>query len=139
MVVVAKDKAELLEMMESLAKESAYFGLRINFTRTKVMPVGPLAKSFTETKMEVIGKKIEVVDSFEYLGRILNNKADDTSAVELRIAKGWQVFQTKKSILTHRRLSMKAKKQTVESYILPSVLYTSERIPAVSLQTETRV
>ena len=71
---------------------------------------------------------MEVVCSFEYLGRILNNKADDTAAVEQRIAKGWQVFQNKKSIITHRRLSMEAKKQTIESYILPSVLYASETI-----------
>ena len=128
LAVVAKDKAELIEMMERLSEESAYFGLKINFTKTKIMPVGPYAKSFTESKMEVIRKQIEVVDNFEYLGRILNNRADDTSAVEHRIAKGWQLFQRKKSIITHRRLSMNSKKQTVESYILPSVLYASETI-----------
>ena len=33
LAVVAKDKAELVEMMERLAKESAYFGLKINFTK----------------------------------------------------------------------------------------------------------
>ena len=126
--VIAKDKAELVEMMERLAKESAYFGLEINFSKTKIMPIGPYAKSFTESKMKIIGKEIDIVCNFEYLGRILNNKADDTSAVEHRIAKGWQVFQKKKSIITHRRLSMKAKKQTIQSYILPSVLYASETI-----------
>ena len=128
LAVVAEDKAQLIEMMENLAKESAYFGLKINFSKTKVMPIGPLAKTFKDGKIEIIGKKIDVVSNFEYLGRILNNLSDDTAAVEHRIAKGWQTFQNKKSIITHRRLSMKAKKQTVESYIMPCVLYASETI-----------
>ena len=62
------------------------------------------------------------------MGRILDNKADDTAAVQSRIAKGWQIFQKKKSIMTHRRLPMKSKKMTYETYILPSVLYASETI-----------
>ena len=58
----------------------------------------------------------------------MNKFEFEFAAVEQRIAKGWQVFQNKKSIITHRRLSMEAKKQTIESYILPSVLYASETI-----------
>ena len=128
LAVVAENKAQLVEMIEKLAEESAHFGLKINFSKTKIMPIGPQAKLFSDTNIEIIGKKIDVVSNFEYLGRILNNMADDTAAVEHRIAKGWQVFQNKKSIITHRRLSMKAKKQTVESYILPCVLYASETV-----------
>ena len=60
LAVVAKDKAELIEMMERLSEESAYFGLKINFTKTKIMPVGPYTKSFTESKMNVIRKQIKV-------------------------------------------------------------------------------
>ena len=128
LAVVAENKAQLVEMIEKLAEESAHFGLKINFSKTKIMPIGPQAKLFSDTNIEIIGKKIDVVSNFEYLGRILNNMADDTAAVEHRIAKGWQVFQNKKSIITHRRLSMTAKKQTVETYILPSVLYASETV-----------
>ena len=128
LAVVAENKAQLVEMIEKLAEESAYFGLKINFSKTKIMPIGPQAKLFSDNNIKIIGKKIDVVSNFQYLGRILNNMADDTAAVEHRIAKGWQVFQNKKTIITHRRLSMKAKKQTVESYILPSVLYASETV-----------
>ena len=69
-----------------------------------------------------------MVEQFEYLGRVLNNRADDTAAVEHRIAKGWQAFQKKKSIITHKRLSMKAKRQTINSFIFPTVLYAAETI-----------
>ena len=126
LAVIAKTKQELIEMIETLIEESSYFGLKVNFTKTKIMPIGPYAKLFTDSTIEIAGKKIEVVFKFEYLGRILNNKADDTTAVEQRIAKGWQVFQNKKSmtsIITHKHLSMKAKKQTIESYILPSLFF----------------
>ena len=128
LAVIAKTRQELLKMMKALIEESSHFGLKVNFTKTKIMPIGPNAMVFTDQTIKIAGKDVEVVCSFEYLGRILNNKADDTAAVEQRIAKGWQVFQNKKSIITHRRLSMEAKKQTIESYILPSVLYASETI-----------
>jgi len=115
-------------MMAKLAKESDEFGLQINFKKTKIMPIGPNAKSSQDTSITVLGRPIEVVNQFEYLGRVLNNRADDTAAVEHRIAKGWQAFQKKKSIITHKRLSMKAKRQTIDSFIFPSVLYAAETI-----------
>ena len=76
----------------------------------------------------MLGQTIEVVNQFEYLGRVLNNNTDDTAAVEHHISRGWQAFNKKKSIITHKQLSMKAKRQTIDSYILPSVLYAAETI-----------
>ena len=92
------------------------------------MPIGPNAINSQETSMTILGQPIEVVSQFEYLGRVLHNRADDTAAVEHRIARGWQAFQKKKTIIAHKRLSMKAKRQTIDSYIFPSVLYATETI-----------
>ena len=92
------------------------------------MPIGPQAKTFSQSHIKILNREIEVVNRFEYLGRIVDNRADDTAAVQQRIARGWQTFQNKKSILTHRRLPMKSKKYTYETYILPSVLYACETI-----------
>ena len=128
LALLAKSKVELIEMLEKLENESASFGLAINFTKTKIMPIGPNAISSQETSMTILGQRIDIVSQFEYLGRVLHNRADDTAAVEHRIAKGWQAFQKKKSIITHKRLSMKAKRQTIDSYIFPSVLYAAETI-----------
>ena len=92
------------------------------------MPIGLHAKTFSQSHIRILDKDIEVVKQFEYLGRILDNQADNSAAVQLRISKGWQIFQEKKSILTHRRLPMRSKKHTYETYILPSVLYAAETI-----------
>ena len=73
-------------------------------------------------------QSIDVVEQFEYLGQILNNRADDSAAVEHRIARGWQAFKKKKSISAHKRLSMKSKRQTIDSFIFPTVLYAAETI-----------
>ena len=128
LAIVAKSKAELIVMLEKLQRESEEFGLQINFGKTKIMPIGPSAVTCQETSFKILGQSIDVVKQFEYLGRILNNRADDTAAVEHRIAKGWQAFQKKKSIITHKRLSMKAKRQTINSFIFPTVLYAAETI-----------
>ena len=128
LAVIAKSKAELKEMLTKLQEESLKFGLEINFLKTKIMPIGPNAVTCQESSFNILGQSIDVVQQFEYLGRILNNRADDTAAVEHRIARGWQAFQKKKSIITHKRLSMKAKRQTIESYIFPTVLYAAETI-----------
>ena len=128
LAILASSKAQLIEMLEKLQKESADFGLGINFSKTKIMPIGPNAMSSQATSMTILGKSIDIGSQFEYLGRVLHNRADDTVAVEHRIARGWQAFQKKKSIITHKRLSMKAKRQTIDSYIYPSVLYGAETI-----------
>ena len=104
-------------MLEKLERESNEFGLQINFGKTKIMPIGPNAVTCQETSFAILGQSIDVVKQFEYLGRVLNNRADDTAAVEHRIAKGWQAFQKKKSIITHKHLSIKAKRQTINSFI----------------------
>ena len=75
-------------MLGKLFKESEEFGLQINVSKTKIMPIGISAKQCQDSCMYVNGKKIEVVDHFEYLGRVLNNQADDTAAVLHRISKG---------------------------------------------------
>ena len=128
LAVVAKSKVELEEMLVNLHEESNKFGLKINFLKTKIMPIGPNAVSCQETSFNILGQSIDVVEQFEYLGRILNNRADDSAAVENRIARGWQAFKKKKSIITHKRLSMKSKRQTIDSFIFPTVLYAAETI-----------
>ena len=95
LAVVAKSKVELEEMLVNLHEESNKFGLKINFLKTKIMPIGPNAVSCQETSFNILGQSIDVVEQFEYLGRILNNRADDSAAVEHRSARGWQAFKKK--------------------------------------------
>ena len=71
---------------------------------------------------------VEVVEQFEYLGRILSNDGDDSKAVEARIGKAWGAFEKKKAILTDSRLPVKTKCTVYEDYIFPVVMHANETI-----------
>ena len=47
-------------------------------------------------------------------------------ALEDRIGKAWGAFEKKKDIMTSRHISMKTKRHTYETYILPVVSYATE-------------
>ena len=66
------------------------------------------------------------MDQFEYLGRILSKDGSDMPALEDRIGKAWGAFEKKKDIMTSRHISMKTKRHTYETYILPVVSYATE-------------
>ncbi len=69
-----------------------------------------------------------MVDTFEYLGRKLNNSADDSAEVKNRIGKAWQAFNKYKEIITHKALSMKRKRSIIKTYVIPCALYAAETV-----------
>ena len=120
------DEEHLHTVMEKLVLHSRMFGLELNFDKTKVMIIGNA--SDRRSKLNIAGHKIDVVQEFEYLGRIITSNANDLKAVEGRINKGWQAFQTKKDLITSKQLSYKTKKDIYETFILPVVLYALETV-----------
>lgn len=126
MTETAEQMNFVLERLHIAAKN---YGLSINIAKTKIMFFGSYsAKNSTLPDIVINGTKLDVVEKFEYLGRILSNKSDDTAAVVARIGCGWAAFKKVKSILTNRHLSMTSKRQTYETYVLPTVLYAAETI-----------
>ena len=67
------------------------------------------------------GEEIEVVDQLKYLERILSKDSSDMPFLEHRIGKAWGAFEKKKDIMTSRHISMKTKRHTYETFILPVV------------------
>ena len=120
------NEEHLHNVIEKLVLHSRTFGLELNFDKTKIMIVGNTSDS--RSKLNIAGHDIDVVQEFEYLGRIISNNADDLKAVEGRINKGWQAFQNKKDLITSRQLSYKTKKDIYETFILPVVLYSMETV-----------
>ena len=118
--------AELNILLDRLHKNAQAFGLSINVKKTKVMFIGD--HTDTDTPVVIDNLNVEVVEQFEYLGRILSNDGDDSKAVEARIGKAWGAFDKKKAILTDSRLPVKTKSTVYEDYIFPVVMHTSETI-----------
>ena len=114
-------------MLSRLMECAGEVGLKLNLSKIKIMLIGPLANSNIQS-IEVENEVIEVVSTFEYLGRKLNNKADDSDKIKSRISRAWQAFNVHKNTITSKSLSMKTKRQIVETYILPAALYATETV-----------
>ena len=111
-------------LLDRLHRNALAFGLSINVKKTKVMFIG----NHDNTHVTISDIKVDVVEEFEYLGRILSNDGDDSKAVGSRIGKAWGAFEKKKYILTDKRLPVSRKVTVYEDYILPVVLYACETI-----------
>ena len=123
--LITQTHDEMNIVLERLHRHSLTFGLEINISKTKVMFVGehpPLASC------NIDGSIIEKVKEFTYLGKVICDDGDDTKAVEKCISKAWHAYSKVKSILTDRKCSMTSKRKTVETYILPCLLYATETI-----------
>ena len=121
--IIGASISELNSILNRLKENSAEFGLNINLSKTKVMLIGKHNSNDTVT---IGGEAIKVVDKFEYLGRVLSKSGSDMPALEDRIGKAWGAFEKKKDIITSKHISMKTKRHTYETYILPVVTYATE-------------
>ena len=82
---------EMNRILQQLHTYSSEFRLQISIKKTKVMLIG----HHVITPCVIEGKKLEFVNTFEYLERVLNNSGNDMPALCNRIAKGWASFMKK--------------------------------------------
>ena len=125
LALVTYSVTDMNEILCNLKYQSEVFGLSINTAKTKYMLIG---NHPDEMSCEINGERLEKVENFQYLGRTINNSNNDLKAVDKLISKGWDVFNKVKSILKSKATPMITKRKTIETYILPSVLYGSETI-----------
>jgi hypothetical protein len=123
--IITETAEQMNIIIKRLKHFATVFGLSINIKKTKVMYIGDNESNVACKVGEI---ELEVVTSFEYLGRVISNNADDTKAVEDRIGKGWGAFQKVVSIIADKHTSMITKRKTVETYVLPTIMYASETI-----------
>ena len=122
LITATTDQMNML--LDPLHRNALAFGLSINVKKTKIMFIG----NHDNTYVTISGIKVDVVEEFKYLGRVLSNDGDDSKAVGSRICKAWGAFEKKKHIITDKRLPISRKVTVYIDYILPVVLYASETI-----------
>ena len=67
--ILSDSKQELEELIKELMEKGREFGLKINFSKTKIMKVSRTGEM--ETSLFIEGKELKRVTSFEYLGGYL--------------------------------------------------------------------
>ena len=124
-VLIAESEKDLQSLVDKVRQESALKGLSLNQKKTEVMVI---SKKITNQncKINVEGTVLNQVQSFKYLGTIITAYGRCNVEVKSRIAQAKSAFHRMKSILCNKSLSLALRKQCLQTYIKPILLYGSE-------------
>ena len=128
-LILAKSKNELIDMMSLLLPELQNVGLEVNHTKTKLLTTDPsIFKINTSSILYIHDRYFQVLAPHEwhkYLGRYLTFSAHSRSSNELnhRIAAAWSQFHKRKYIFQNSNLSVKLKLKYFHAYVTPCALY----------------
>ena len=82
--ILSDSKQELEELIKELMQKGREFGLKINFSKTKIMKVSGTWEK--KKSLFIEGKELKSVTSFEYLGVIFRNDNKETKEFRRRKA-----------------------------------------------------
>ena len=114
-------------IMDLFSSACDAFGLTISLRKTKVMFTPPPNTQYTEPNIYVKGTRLEVVDSFIYLGSSLSRDGTLDSEVLLRIEKATKSFGALENrVWSDRNITLKTKIVVYMACVLTALLYSSE-------------
>ena len=119
---------DMLVMIEELKIRSGEVGLKMNFSKTKVMTNIPDAQNHQ--------LPVEVVEHYIYLGhKIALGNENQTAEIDRRISQAWTAFGSNKQIM-RGKLPIKLKAKVFEQCILPVFVYGAETISLTQQSAE---
>ena len=105
--LVCSSREELIDLLNRIKQASEEKDLLLNTKKTKIMVVD---RDNNNTDFTIAGNKIEVVNQFEYLGSIINNKGESTTEIRRRrLAMARSTVQSMSHIWKSRGLSLSLK------------------------------
>lgn len=130
LVILARSKTELKEVIQRLEEQAQKRGLYINETKTKYMEWTD--EEFQKDSFFKLntnrGKtyKFEEVEQFTYLGTLFARKPNIRGEIEARIMSGNRGIATMQRILRNKNISRQTKLRLYKTVIRPIVTYASE-------------
>ena len=100
--LVCSSREELIDLLNRIKQASEEKDL-LNTKKIKIMVVD---RDNNTTDFTIAGNKIEVVNQFEYLGSIINNKGESTTEIRRRLAMARSTVQSMSHIWKSRGLSL---------------------------------
>ena len=122
-VLLASSEAELQLMVEAVAHYSARWGLFMNIAKTKVMV---FAKSPKRATILVDGSQVEQVESYRYLGALVNQFCDPKKELRSRIGLARQAFLKMRKFFIRSDISLSLRVRMLRCYIFSVFLYGCE-------------
>lgn len=120
LILLASSKNQLKKMLCDLSVAARGVGLELHFGKTKV-----LTTLETTGSVEVDGTHVKIVQTTEYLGRLLSCHDLHTVEIASRIKKAWKKFMSLKHQLCSRDYPLKQRLRLFDSTVTSVVLYGS--------------
>ena len=117
---MAESKEELKKLLMKVKEESEKVGLKLNIQKTKLMASGPI------TSWEIVGKTMETVTNFIFLGSKDTADGDCSHEIKRCLLLGRKVMTSLDSILKSRDTSLLTKVHLVKAMVFPVVMYGCE-------------
>lgn len=122
-VLIAENEEELLELLNKLENMSADYGLRVNYSKTKIM----IIDRESENRGQPVGiGGCEVVQQFIYLGSTLHNSGSCEPEIRRRIQLAKVAMTQLTKLWRDRNLTKNTKIQLVRALVFPVFSYGSE-------------
>ena len=110
------------EKTEQLCKQAESIGLQINTDKTKVLRLN----SKETTPIRIKGKDVEDVDTFTYLGAVINKTGGSTEDIKHRLSLARSAFAMLNPLWKSKQYSTKTKIRIFNSNVMSVLLYGAE-------------
>ena len=120
--ILAQRHSDMKEKLIALNDSARQVGLKVNVKKTKEMRINVNGRE----RLEMDGRVIEEVDSFVYLGSVVNVSGGAESDVAGRIRKAYGAFSQLYTIWKNNSISKRTKLRIFNSNVISVLLYGSE-------------
>ena len=118
--LMAESSEDLKMLITKVKEESANAGLYLNIKKTKVM----MTDDTSEFQMD--GDKIEVVQSFNFLGSLVNKDSTSSEEIKRRLNLARVAMVKLKYLMKSSRLTKESKIKMVRTLVFPIAMYGCE-------------
>ena len=124
---VTHSEDDMQHIMDRFSAACISFGLTISLKKTKVMFTPAPGEPYTKPDIFVNNTRLDVVDTFVYLGSTLSRDGSLDSEINVRIQKASVAFgNLEKRVWSDRGISTKTKINVYQTCVVTTLLYSSE-------------
>lgn len=129
-VLISEDIAEIESMLQELSRESGRVGLKMNYSKTKIM-TSENAQIFVDNVI------IQAVEEYNYLGHIIKlGKDNRESEIKRRVQLSWAAFGKMSHILRDNTIPINLKRKVYDTCILPVSTYGLETVALTQINAK---
>lgn len=122
--LLAESMEDLQKLVEAVSETCTRYGLSINTEKTKLMVMS--REEINPVGLRIMGRDIQRVHHFKYLGAWLNEMASPDEEIRARIEIARSAFTRMRSVLCCRSLNLTIRLKVLRCYVWSSLLYGCE-------------